>query len=45
MKSFLETYTGKAIPDESTLRKSYLPKSFKSTMAEITSKLMGKKLY
>ena len=42
MKSFLETYTGKSIPDESTLRKSYLSKSFKKTMTEITSKLIGK---
>ena len=45
MKSFLETYTGNQIPDESTIRKKYLPKSFKKTMTEITLKLIGKKFY
>lgn len=32
LKSFLEKHTGKSIPDESTLRKNYIPNIYKSVM-------------
>lgn len=36
-KSFLEKYTGNTIPDESTLRKNYIPNIYKSVMDQIIS--------
>lgn len=44
-KSFLEKYTNKQIPDESTLRKNYLNICFNSTMSEIRKKIQGHFIY
>ncbi|KAG7160244.1 hypothetical protein Hamer_G029594, partial [Homarus americanus] len=38
LKSFLEQYTGKKVPDESTLRKNYVSQLFKDTMEIIRRK-------
>ncbi|OXA53968.1 CGG triplet repeat-binding protein 1 [Folsomia candida] len=35
LQNFLQTYTGRAIPDESTLRKNYLPQIYAEAIEEI----------
>ncbi|KAG7159059.1 putative CGG triplet repeat-binding protein 1-like 19 [Homarus americanus] len=45
LKSFLEQYTGKKVPDESTLRKNYVSQLFKDTMEIIRRKACGKKIW
>ena len=45
LKSFLETYTKKNIPNESTLRKNYVPKLFDETMAEVRRRVSGQYVY
>ncbi|KAG7173974.1 Translation initiation factor IF-2-like 25, partial [Homarus americanus] len=45
LKSFLEQYTGKKVPDESTLRKNYVSQLFNDTMEIIRRKACGKKIW
>jgi len=44
-KSFLEKYTLKKIPDESTIRKNYLNDCYIETMNKIRNKVEGKKVW
>lgn len=44
-KEFLEKYTGKTVPDSSTLRKNYVGKCYEKTMEEIIAKVNGKKIW
>ena len=43
--SFLEVYTGKKLPDESTLRKNYLGEESSAALQSITTKLKDKSFY
>lgn len=45
LKSFLEKHTGKSIPDESTLRKNYIPNIYKSVMDQIISDIGNNYVY
>ncbi|KAF2896958.1 hypothetical protein ILUMI_09220 [Ignelater luminosus] len=44
-RQFLEKYTGKKTPNESTLRKTYLPDAFNDIMKRIALELKGKYFY
>jgi len=44
-KSFLEKHTAKSIPDESTLRKNYIPNIYKSVMDQIISDIGNNYVY
>ena len=45
VKSLLETWSGQAAPDESTLRKNYLPKQFNKVISAIKEAVTGKNYY
>lgn len=45
LKSFLEKHIGKSIPDESTLRKNYIPNIYKSVMDQIISDIGNNYVY
>lgn len=45
LKSFLEKYTTKIIPDVSSIRKSYLHDCYTDTMNKIRDKIDGKKVW
>ena len=45
LKSFLELHFGRPIPDESTLRKNYLPKCYDDTISNIRGKVHGKNIF
>ena len=45
LKSFLERYIGRPIPDESTLRKKYIPLCYNETMARIRGSVREKKIF
>jgi len=42
-KIFLEKYTSEVIPDQSTLRKSYVDNCYQETIGEIRNKVAEKK--
>jgi len=44
-RDFLEKYTGKEIPDESTMRKNYLSECYQETMNTIRSYVTDKKIW
>lgn len=39
VRNFLTKYTGKGVPDESTLRKNYLTDCYEGTMAKIRNEV------
>ena len=43
-KDFLERHTGRSIPDESTLRKNYVPVCYNNTLRRIRDKVYRKKI-
>ncbi|VVC37026.1 Methionine repressor MetJ domain, partial [Cinara cedri] len=45
LKSFLEKYTGKSIPDERTLRKNYISNIYKNVMDQIISDIGNNYVY
>jgi len=45
LKSFLEKHTGKSIPNESTLRKNYIPNIYKCVMDQIISDIGNNYVY
>ncbi|KAJ4439888.1 hypothetical protein ANN_08017 [Periplaneta americana] len=44
-RDFLQKYTGKSIPDESTIRKNYIGSCYNKTIDAIRAKLDGKKIW
>ncbi|KAJ4439531.1 hypothetical protein ANN_07655 [Periplaneta americana] len=44
-RDFLQKYTGKSIPDESTIRKNYIESCYNRTLDAIRAKLDGKKIW
>ena len=44
-KNFLERHMGRSLPDESTLRKHYIPVCYNETMARIRDEVRGKKIF
>ncbi|KAJ4425798.1 hypothetical protein ANN_27423 [Periplaneta americana] len=44
-RDFLQKYTGKSIPDESTIRKNYIESCYNKTIDAIRAKLDGKKIW
>ena len=42
LKPFLEKYTGKVLPSQSTLRKTYLPKMYSEFFDDMVEKFKGK---
>ena len=44
-RGFLERHTNHNIPDESTLRKNYLPQSYEQTVVKIRERVSGNKLW
>lgn len=45
LRDFLERHTGHSIPDESTLRKNYIPHCYDETMRRIRQQVSGKKFF
>lgn len=45
LRAFLEKYTHEHVPDESTLRKNYLPQCYEETLNMIRSEVDGKKIW
>jgi hypothetical protein len=42
---FLEQHTGNSIPDESTLRKNYIPQCYDDDIRRIRESIRGKKIF
>ena len=45
VKRLLEQYTGKSVPDESTLRKNYVTDLYKQAIAKVKAALQGRDIY
>lgn len=45
LRDFLGRYTGHSIPDESTLRKNYIPQCYEETIRKIRERVCGKKIF
>lgn len=44
-RNFLEKYTDKSIPDQSTLRKTYVNKFYKDTLCEIKTYALNENIW
>ena len=45
LKSIFEKWTARSLPDESTIRKKYIPEQFNKVIQQIKDKLAGKDYY